>query len=42
MNLGAGAEYRITENIGIALEYRHTILKDIDQGVFTIGANYKF
>ena len=42
MNLGAGAEYRITEKIGISLEYRHTILKDIDQGVVSIGANYKF
>ena len=42
LNLGAGAEYRITEKIGLSLEYRHTILKDIDQGVFSIGANYKF
>ena len=42
LNLGAGAEYRVTEKIGLSLEYRHTILKDIDQGVFSIGANYKF
>lgn len=42
LNLGAGAQYQITEKIGIMLEYRHTILKDIDQGVFSLGASYKF
>ena len=42
LNLGAGAEYLINEHIGITLEYRHTIMKKIDQGVFGIGANYKF
>lgn len=42
LNLGAGAEYSLTEHIGVTLEYRHSIMKDIDQGVFGIGANYKF
>lgn len=42
LNLGAGAQYQITERIGLSLEYRHTILKDIDQGVFSLGASYKF
>lgn len=42
LNLGAGAEYRFTEHIGFTLEYRHSIMKDIDQGVIGIGANYKF
>lgn len=42
LNLGAGAQYMITDNFGVTLEYRHTILKDIDQGVFGLGVNYKF
>jgi outer membrane protein X len=42
LNLGAGAEYLINENIGVTLEYRHTIMKDIDQGVIGVGVNYKF
>ena len=42
LNLGAGAEYKLTEHVGLSLEYRHSIMKDIDQGVFGIGANYKF
>ena len=41
-NLGAGAEYLVTEHIGVTLEYRHSLMKDIDQGVFSLGANYKF
>lgn len=42
LNLGAGAEYLVSERVGLTLEYRHTIMKTIDQGVFSIGANYKF
>lgn len=42
LNLGAGAEYRFSEHVGFTLEYRHSIMKDIDQGVFGVGANYKF
>ncbi len=42
LNLGAGVEYEITEHIGVSAEYRHTIIKDVDQGVFGIGVNYKF
>lgn len=42
LNLGAGAEYKLTEHVGLTLEYRHSVMKDIDQGVFGIGANYKF
>ena len=42
LNLGAGIEYRLTERVGVTLEYRHSIMKDIDQGVVGIGANYKF
>lgn len=42
LNLGAGAQYSFTDHFAVTLEYRHTIMKDIDQGVFGIGANYKF
>lgn len=42
LNLGAGAEYMINEHVGITLEYRHTIMKTIDQGVGSVGLNYKF
>lgn len=42
LNLGAGIEYRLTDHIGVTLEYRHSIMKDIDQGVIGLGANYKF
>ena len=42
LNLGAGAEYQLTDHVGVTLEYRHSVMKDIDQGVFGIGANYKF
>lgn len=42
LNLGAGVEYKLTEHVGVTLEYRHSIMKDLDQGVFGIGANYKF
>ncbi len=42
LNLGAGAEYRLTDQFGLSLEYRHSIMEDIDQGVFSLGVNYKF
>lgn len=42
LNLGAGVEYSLTDHVGVTLEYRHSIMKDIDQGVVGIGANYKF
>lgn len=42
LNLGAGADYSITERVDIFLEYRHTIERKIDQGVFTLGATYRF
>ncbi len=42
LNLGAGAEYSITENVNLFLEYRHTIERKIDQGVFALGATYRF
>ena len=42
LNLGAGVEYKLNEHVGVTFEYRHSIMKDIDQGVVGIGANYKF
>ena len=42
LNLGAGLEYEITEHWGAKFEYRHTIVKDVDQSVIALGANYKF
>ncbi len=42
LNMGVGAEYRLTHRIGISLEYRHSIMKDIDQGVIGLGINYTF
>lgn len=42
MNLGAGAQWQFNEHIGISAEYRHTIMKSIDQGVFSLGFIYKF
>lgn len=42
MNVGAGLEYEITEHFGASFEYRHTIVRKVDQGVFTLGLNYKF
>ena len=42
LNLGAGVEYELTEHFGVNVEYRHTIIRKVDQGVFGLGINYKF
>ena len=42
LNLGAGLEYELTEHFGVNLEYRHTIIRKVDQGVIGLGVNYKF
>ena len=42
LNLGAGIEYELTEHFGVNLEYRHTIIRKVDQGVIGLGLNYKF
>ncbi len=42
LNLGAGIEYEINEHFGVNLEYRHTIIRKVDQGVVGLGVNYKF
>ena len=42
LNLGAGVEYELDEHFGVNFEYRHTIIRTVDQGVFGLGINYKF
>lgn len=42
LNLGAGLEYEINDHFGVNLEYRHTIVRKVDQGVIGLGVNYKF
>ena len=42
LNLGAGMEYEFNEHWGANLEYRHTIIRKVDQGVIGLGLNYKF
>ncbi len=42
LNLGAGFEYEIDPHWGVNLEYRHTIIRKVDQGVIGLGVNYKF
>ena len=42
LNLGAGIEYELNEHFGVNFEYRHTIVRKVDQGVFGLGINYKF
>ena len=42
LNLGAGIEYELNEHFGVNFEYRHTIVRKVDQGVFGLGLNYKF
>lgn len=42
MNVGAGVEYELNEHFGVNLEYRHTIIRKVDQGVIGLGINYKF
>ncbi|MBR1476307.1 MAG: porin family protein [Muribaculaceae bacterium] len=42
LNLGAGLEYEINDHFAATMEYRHTIIRKIDQGVFALGACYKF
>ncbi|MBQ9556131.1 MAG: porin family protein [Muribaculaceae bacterium] len=42
LNLGIGLEYEINDKFGVNLEYRHTIIRKVDQGIIGLGLNYKF
>lgn len=41
-NVGAGAEYAITENIAAALEIKYQYIKDFGRLPITLGITYKF
>jgi len=40
VNLGAGAEYRVNEQIKVNFDFKYQYLKDIDRPVIAIGAAY--
>ena len=42
LNLGCGVEYQYDDHIGFTARYRHTLVRKVDQGVFELGACYKF
>lgn len=42
VNLGGGAQYRLSENFALALEIKYQLVSDYDRPVFTLGAAYKF
>ena len=41
-NLGAGAQYWLTDNFALAFEIKYQLVSDYDRPVFTLGAAYKF
>ena len=41
-NVGGGIEYLITPHLGVGLEGKYSIVKDVDQAVFGLGVTYKF
>ena len=41
-NLGAGAQYWITDVIGLNLDIKYQIVSDFDRPIFSLGAVYKF
>ncbi len=41
-NLGAGAEYLLTETFALNFEIKYQIVSDFDRPIFSIGAAYKF
>ena len=42
LNVGGGAEYLIDDHFSAAFEYRHTIIRKVDQGVLSLGLSYRF
>lgn len=42
MNVGAGVEYMLNDRFSASLEYRHTIVRKVDQGVFGFNIHYHF
>ena len=42
VNLGAGAEYPITEKIKVNLEFTYKLVNDYDRSLIGLGVSYKF
>ncbi len=42
VNLGGGIEHNLTRNISINAEAKYQLVNDFDQGVFSVGAAYRF
>ena len=42
LNVGAGIEYKFNDHFSAGLEYRHTIIRKVDQGVFGVNLHYHF
>jgi len=42
LNVGAGLEYGITDHLNAFFQYRHTIVRVVDQGIFAAGVTYRF
>ena len=42
VNLGVGAEFALSRNWAMNLEFKYQLVSDFDQGVINIGAAYRF
>lgn len=42
LNVGAGAEYKFNDHFSAGLEYRHTIIRKVDQGIIGLNLHYHF
>lgn len=41
-NIGAGAEYLLTEKFALNFEFKYQIVSELDRPIFSLGAAYKF
>lgn len=42
VNLGAGAQYPVTDKLNINFEIKYQLISDFNQAVFSVGVNYRF
>ena len=42
VNFGVGAEFALSRNWAMNLEFKYQLVSDFDQGVINIGAAYRF
>ena len=42
LNMGAGAEFDVSDNLFVNMELKYQIVKDFDQAVFNVGLTYMF